>query len=145
MGYGLLRCHGRQLTVVDSGTIVVTRGQDLSQRLGLLLQGFEAMIERHQPDEVAVEDVFTARNARSALTLGQARGVVLAVAGRLGLPLFAYAPATVKRAVSGYGRADKQQMQHMVQVLLCMLRLPAPDEADALAVAICHALHPRVT
>jgi len=140
-GFAGLRCRGRQLSVVDSGTIKLAReGDDLSRRLGRLQQALEEIIDRVRPDEVAVEDVFTAHNARSALALGQARGVVLAVAGRRCLPVFAYPPATVKQAVCGHGRADKRQVQHMVQVLLSLSTMPAADEADALAIAICHSL-----
>ena len=138
-GYAVVRRRGRQLTVVESGTISLGR-DELSRRLGRLQQALEQVLERARPDEVAVEDVFTARNARSALLLGHARGVVLGVAGSRSLPVHAYPPATVKQAVAGHGRADKQQIQRMVQVLLNLGALPGADEADAMAVAICHAL-----
>lgn len=142
-GYaGVLR-QGRQLTVVDSGNILLQKGAEVSLRLAELLRRLEAVIDTLQPSVVAVEDIFTHRNARSALLLGQARGVVLAAAGKHELPVHAYPPATVKRAVAGHGRADKGQMQRMVQVLLSMTRMPAEDEADAMAVAICHALGSR--
>ena len=139
-GYAVVERQGRQLSVVDSGIIRLTRIEGISLRLAELLTRLEEIIGKVEPDAVAVEDVFTSRNARSALLLGQARGVALAVAGRQGLPVHAYPPATVKRAVSGHGRADKKQMQRMVQVLLSLSRTPVEDEADALAVAICHAL-----
>jgi len=125
---------------VESGTIRLRSEQDLSARLGQLQQRFEAIIDGLAPAVVAVEDIFTSRNPRSALALGQARGVVLAAAGRRALPVHAYPPATVKRAVSGHGRADKKQLQRMVQVLLSLERVPAQDESDALAIAICHAM-----
>jgi crossover junction endodeoxyribonuclease RuvC len=98
-----------------------------------------------RPDVVALEDVFSAKNARSALALGQARGAVLAAAGYLNIPVHAYAPAKVKRAVAGYGRADKRQMQQMMRVLLSLDYLPATDEADAMAIAMCHAMQTRMS
>jgi crossover junction endodeoxyribonuclease RuvC len=140
-GYAVVSCVGRTLRRVDSGTIRLPGGRtELSGRLGRLLERLEGIIESLRPTEVAVEDIFTARNPRSALALGQARGVVLAVAGRQALPVHGYPPATVKRAVCGHGRADKKQIQRMVQVLLSLDKTPAQDEADAIAVAICHAL-----
>lgn len=142
-GYGVVRQRGRQLTVVDAGTIILPSGAELSHRLARLQQEMETILDKLEPQVVAVEDIFTARNAKSALALGQARGVILATAGRRGLPVHAYPPATVKQAVAGHGRAGKEQMQKMVQVLLSLDRLPQTDEADAIAIAICHALCSR--
>ena len=142
-GYaGILR-QGRQLSVIDSGDIVLKRGAEVSARLGELLVRLGAVMEALQPQVVAVEDIFTHRNPRSALALGQARGVALALAGSRDPPVHAYPPATVKRAVGGHGRADKVQMQRMVQLLLSLTKTPAEDEADAMAVAVCHALGSR--
>lgn len=142
-GYAGVMRQGRTLSVMDSGNIVLNKKAEVSVRLAELLRRLEAVIDAIQPAVVAVEDIFTHRNARSALLLGQARGVVLAVAGTHELPVFAYPPATVKRAVAGHGRADKAQMQRMVQVLLSLTRVPKEDEADAMAVAACHALGSR--
>jgi crossover junction endodeoxyribonuclease RuvC len=139
-GYGAVAREGRSLRRVDSGAIRLASDQDLSARLGELQQRIEAIIDGLEPAEVAVEDIFTSRNPRSALALGQARGVVLAAAGRRALPVHAYPPATVKRAVSGHGRADKKQIQRLVQVLLSLDRAAGQDESDALAIAICHAM-----
>ena len=140
-GFAVVGREGRKFFVVESGTSHLAGGHDqLARRLGQLQGALEELMDRARPAEVAVEDIFTARNVRSALALGQARGVVLAVAGRRRLPVYAYPPATVKQAVSGHGRADKQQVQRMVQVLLNLEQLPGPDEADAMAIAICHAL-----
>jgi len=140
-GYAAVGREGRRLFVVESGRIMLRdRAPDLAGRLGRLQQEVERIIDRLQPAELAVEDIFTARNARSALALGQARGVILGVAGRRALSVHAYPPATVKRAVCGHGRADKTQVQRMVQVLLSLAAPPAVDEADAMAIAICHAL-----
>jgi crossover junction endodeoxyribonuclease RuvC len=139
-GWALVGQEGRRLFVVESGTIKLQTEGELSARLARLQEALEEVFGRHLPRMVAVEDIFAARNARSALALGQARGVALAAAGRRGLPVHAYSPATVKRAVCGHGRAEKGQVQRMVQVLLSLSHVPAEDEADAMAVAICHAL-----
>jgi crossover junction endodeoxyribonuclease RuvC len=139
-GWAAVEKRGRALGAVASGVLRPPAAGDLAARLGWLLAELESLLERLAPAQVAVEDVFAAHNARSALALGQARGVVLAAAGRRALPVFAYPPATVKRAVCGHGRAEKQQIQRMVEVLLALPRSPAEDEADAMAIAICHAL-----
>jgi len=123
--------------VVDAGA---RRADDpLERRLAELAAGLEEIIAEMAPDEVAVEDVFASRNARSALALGHARGVVLAAAGRAGLHVAAYPPARVKQAVTGRGRAPKEQVAHMVRALMGMKSLPRADAADALAVAVAHA------
>jgi crossover junction endodeoxyribonuclease RuvC len=144
-GWAVIGQEGRRIYVVESGTIRLPARGELSVRLAQLQIGLETMLDRLLPQTVAVEDIFTARNARSALHLGHARGVALAAAGRRGLPVFAYPPATVKQAVCGHGRAEKSQIQRMVQVLLSLSRAVEVDEADAMAVAICHALRSRAT
>jgi crossover junction endodeoxyribonuclease RuvC len=107
--------------------------------LTVIHTGLAALLARHRPDCVAVENIFYARNVRSALKLGHARGVAILAAAEAGLPVIEYAPAEIKRAVVGYGRAEKSQMQRMVQLLLGLDAPPSPhDAADALAVAICH-------
>ena len=101
------------------------------------------MIERHHPDLVGVERIFFSRNVQTAFSVGQARGVAVLAAAQSGLPIFEYTPNEVKVAVTGYGRASKEQVQRMVQTVLGLADLPTPDDAaDALAVAICHALSP---
>jgi crossover junction endodeoxyribonuclease RuvC len=142
-GWALVAQAGRRLTRIDSGVIRLPAEAALSDRLAILQQQLEEVCQRLQPQVAAVEDIFTARNMRSALALGHARGVALAVAGRRQLTVHAYPPATVKRAVCGHGRADKDQIQRMVQVLLPLPPLQE-DEADALAIAICHALCSRL-
>lgn len=97
------------------------------------------MIERHRPEAAAVEDVFVSHNARSALKLGQARGAAVVALLRQGLPVHDYPPRLVKQAVTGHGHAEKEQVQHMIQVLLELSGPPSSDAADALAVAVCHA------
>jgi crossover junction endodeoxyribonuclease RuvC len=144
-GWAIVGQEGRRLSRVVSGAIRLPAAEALSDRLGQLQRTLEELIDRHTPEVLAVEDIFTHKNARSALALGQARGVVLAAAGRRALPLFTYPPATVKRAVCGHGRAGKPQIQRMVQVLLSLAELVPADESDALAIAICHALCSRTT
>lgn len=112
-------------------------------RLGLIFERLSAVIREHGPDEMAIEDVFMARNAASALKLGQARGAAICAGAAAGLPVSEYTPTRIKSAIVGRGRADKRQIQHMVGVLLRVSRdLPA-DAADAAAVALCHAHHAR--
>ncbi len=137
-GYGVVDRHGSELRRVDSG-VIRPRGSTLAERLSAIHAELTLVIARHQPHAAALEAVFSARNARSALVLGHARGVALAACGQAGLPTAEYAPATVKSAVTGYGMADKTQVQRMVQRLLGLDSLPPSDAADAIAVAICHA------
>lgn len=136
-GYGVIRCTGGKLEYCASGCIR-TAGAALPARLGDIYRGVTALIDQYNPDEFAIESVFMARNAQSALKLGQARGVAIAaaVAGRL--PIYEYAARQVKQAVVGTGRANKEQVQHMVQVLLELSGAPQADAADALAIAVCH-------
>ena len=112
-----------------------------SRRLLTIFEGLSEVMEQHQPEVAAVEDLFVAHNPRSALKLGQARGTAVVAAMKQGLPVHDYSPRLVKQAVAGYGQAAKEQVQHMVQALLELSGAPSPDAADALAVAICHASH----
>src|SRR5205085_5688567 len=113
--------------------------ESLSARLARVFEKLRSVIDDRQPDQVAIEDVFYAVNVKSALKLGQARGVAMLAASLSGLPVAAYAPLAIKSAVVGYGKADKAQVQHMVARLLRLDALPEPaDIADALAIAICH-------
>ena len=138
-GWGVVDCEGVQITHVDNGVVVLDAKQPLEARLGALLDAVEAVLSRHRPTVVAVEGVFQHRNPRSALILGQARGVVLAASARAGLTIHDYTPQQVKKAVCGSGRADKGQVQKMVSLRLGLPDLPQEDAADAVAVAICHA------
>ena len=138
-GYGLVDEQQGQLTVVDYGVIRTVPDTPLAQRLLLISARLQELIARHAPDEVAVEDVFVAKNAQSSLKLGQARGAILLTVAQAGLPVAEYTPLEVKQSVVGYGRADKEQVQQMVKVLLRLKEIPTPDDAaDALAFAICH-------
>jgi crossover junction endodeoxyribonuclease RuvC len=136
-GYGVVEvCRGRSVYVA-SGCIRTTQ-KDIPARLGEIYEGVAALIRDHAPDAAAVEQVFMARNASSALKLGQARGAALAAVVMFGLPVAEYAARRVKQAVTGTGAATKNQVQHMVCRLLQLTRAPSADAADALAIAICH-------
>jgi crossover junction endodeoxyribonuclease RuvC len=139
-GYGVVFARGSTLAALDGGVLKTEAGDPLESRLAQIHAQVSELIERHEPEAVAVEDLFFGQNARSAFAVGQARGVTLLAAGQAGIPCFSYTPQAVKQAVCGNGRAQKDQVQRMVGALL---RLPAPPEpdhaADALAVAICHA------
>lgn len=136
-GYGVIDFHQNHARHVASGCIHV-RGSDLTSRLRAIFDGITAIVDDEGPAELAVEQVFFHRNAASALKLGQARGAALMAGVTKGLPLFEYSPTQVKQAVTGRGHAAKNQVQHMIKILLCLRELPASDAADALAVAICH-------
>ncbi len=135
-GYGVVAREGQRLRVLESG-VLVPGDLPMPERLGLLLAGLDELIARTRPGEVSVEQVFSGASARSARVLGQARGVALAVAARAGLPVFEYAPAEVKLSFTGNGRADKEQMMRSARLLLGALP-ELSDEADALALAVCH-------
>ena len=138
-GYGLVREEEDGLVLVGCGVITTPADQPLPQRLQAIYRGLTAIIGEHRPDQVAVEELFFSRNVRTALSVGQARGVVLLAAAEAGLPLYEYKPLEVKQTVAGYGGADKRQVQEMVRLLLDLEQVPEPDDAaDAVAVAVCH-------
>lgn len=142
-GYGCVESDGRRHRLVVCGTIAAPAHAPLPDRLLAIHGGLQTLIRQYRPDLVAIEDVFHARNVRSALLLGHARGVALLAASEVGVPVVAYTPAAIKHAVVGYGRAEKRQVQSMVRLLLGLDAPPSPyDVADALAVALCH-LHSR--
>ncbi|MBK4713789.1 MULTISPECIES: crossover junction endodeoxyribonuclease RuvC [Tenebrionibacter/Tenebrionicola group] len=136
-GYGVIRQSGRQLAYLGSGCIR-TKVDDLPSRLRLIYAGICELIAQFQPDVFAIEQVFMAKNADSALKLGQARGAAIVAAVNGGLPVFEYAARQVKQTVVGNGGADKSQVQHMVRNLLKLPANPQADAADALAIAITH-------
>ena len=136
-GYGVIDVLRGKSIYVASGCIRTTRAE-YPARLGEIYEGIAALIHEHSPDAVAIEQVFMARNASSALKLGQARGAALAAAVMQGLPVSEYAARRVKQSVTGTGAATKFQVQHMVCRLLQLKRQPSADAADALAIAICH-------
>jgi crossover junction endodeoxyribonuclease RuvC len=139
-GYGVVARQGARLVALDGGVIETTARTDPGERLALIFDRIDGLLNEYSPDALAVEDLYFGANARSAFAVGQARGVVILAAGRRGIPCHSYTPQQVKGAVCGSGRAGKEQVQRMVQALLSLSELPRPDHAaDALAVAICHA------
>ena len=142
-GYGIVHESGGRLRAIAHGCWSTPAGQDPALRLKTIYDGVAALIVEHAPDAVALEESYVGADARIALSVGQARGAVLVAAANAGVPCAEYAPARVKQAICGYGRAEKAQMQRMVKAILGLAELPTPNHAaDALAVAICHALSP---
>jgi crossover junction endodeoxyribonuclease RuvC len=138
-GYGCVETDGRRHRLVACGAITAAAGDAFPQRLARIHRELARHLSACRPDCVAIENLFHATNARSALKLGHARGVAMLAAVEAGCEIVEYTPAEVKRAVVGYGRAEKTQIQQMVQLLLGLDAVPTPhDAADALAVAICH-------
>ena len=142
-GYGIVHQRDGRLRAVGHGWWRTRAAQRPEQRLKTIFDAVEALVSEHAPDAVVLEESFVGVDARTALSVGQARGAVLVASARAGVACAEYPPAVVKQAVCGYGRADKQQVQKMVKAILGMQHEPAPSHAaDALAVAICHALAP---
>jgi crossover junction endodeoxyribonuclease RuvC len=142
-GYGCVETSGSRHHLVTCGAIAARAADAFPQRLARIHDELTALIATHRPDCVAIENLFHANNVRSALKLGHARGVAMLAAVQAGCEVVEYTPAEIKRAVVGYGRAEKQQVAQMVKLLLGLEKPPVPfDAADALAVAICH-LHTR--
>ncbi len=138
-GYGVVLSRGRQLAALDGGVIGTGPSEPLERRLARIHARVCDLISEHSPDAVAVEELYFGQNVRSAFAVGQARGAAMAAAGHRGIACAGYTPQQVKGAVCGSGRADKGQVQRMVQALLSLDELPRPDHAaDALAVAVCH-------
>jgi crossover junction endodeoxyribonuclease RuvC len=142
-GYGIVQESGGRLRGIAHGWWQTAAGAPPELRLKTIYDGVAGLIAEHAPDAVVLEESFVGVDARTALSVGQARGAVLVAAAQAGVPCAEYAPARVKQAVCGYGRAEKAQVQRMVKAILGLDALPKPNHAaDALAVAICHALSP---
>lgn len=138
-GYGIIVDNDGEAQARAYGVLLTPADEPLPARLARLYEQLRELIALHRPTAVAVEELFFARNARTALTVGHARGVVLLAVAQAGLPLYQYKPAEVKLAITGYGGADKRQIQGMVRLLLSLETVPQPDDAaDALALALCH-------
>jgi crossover junction endodeoxyribonuclease RuvC len=138
-GYGVVEEAEDGLIALSYGVITTPAGQPLPARLQTIHQRLLALARQWQPDAAAVEELYFGLNVRTAMAVGQARGVALLALADAGLAVAEYAPSAVKQALTGYGGADKQQMQEMVRLLLNLPSLPQPDDAaDALAVAVCH-------
>ena len=142
-GYGIVHESDGRLRAITHGWWRTRAGTAPALRLKTIFDGVVELIAEHEPDAVVLEESFVGADARTALSVGQARGAVLVAAANAGLDCAEYAPARVKQTVCGYGRADKDQVQRMVKAILALDAVPTPNHAaDALAVAICHALAP---
>ena len=138
LGYGVI-AGGRTPRLIDAGLIETWPDEPMSARLVTLYDGMVELLHEFRPDAVAIEQLFFARNVTTAISVGQARGVVLLAAAQANVPLAEYTPSEVKHAIAGYGKADKAQMQELVRIILDLSAVPQPDDAaDALAIAICH-------
>ena len=142
-GYGILDTDGFRHTYIASGHIAI-KGDELPQRLGMIFHEVAKVIEQWRPESMAIEQVFLNRNVDSALKLGQARGAAICAGVQAELSVGEYTPRAIKKAVVGTGAAEKQQIQQMMQMLLGLKTKPQSDEADALAIAMCHANHVHV-
>lgn len=140
MGWGFIRESAGKWKVVACGTLSTPAGEPVEKRLVILFEGLRELVERHRPEVMALERLFFSKNVTTGMVVGQARGVAVLVSGLANIPVYEYRPAEVKQAVTGYGLADKQQVQKMVKLLLGLVETPKPDDtADALAVALTHA------
>lgn len=138
-GFGLVQEYDRDLLLVDCGTITTLAGQPVPERLQKLHEGLQQLLDTCQPDAASVEELFFSSNAKTAMLVGQARGVILLTLSMRGVVVHEYTPMQIKQALVGHGGASKRQMQHMVKMLLDLPEVPAPDDAaDAVAAAICH-------
>lgn len=138
-GYGVIEQEGDRITRVDHGEIRTRNGEAFTRCLSRIFDELREVIDRTRPDAVALEDIFYGKNVKSLIKQGHVRGVVLLVATKSHIPVYEYTPLEVKKAVVGYGRAEKHQVQQMVKAMLKLSSVLPPDASDALAVAICHA------
>ena len=142
LGYGLVERACNTLRPLDYGTVITPAGMDMSQRLVRIYEGVHQLVETFSPDAVAIEELFFNKNVKTAIAVGQARGVAIVAAAKYDIPVYEYTPLQVKQAVVGYGRAEKEQVQNMTKMLLGLREIPRPDDAaDALAISICHLNH----
>jgi len=137
-GYGLVEKNRNDLTCIHAGLIKSPGKTPFYQRIYTIFESMVDIMGRYQPREMAIEDLFYAKNIQSSLKLGHARGAVLIAAVKCGIPIFEYTPLEIKKSVVGYGRADKEQVRSMVQVILRLREELPLDASDALAAAICH-------
>ena len=140
VGYGVIEYDGFKMKLIDYGAILTPAGMKLPERLDIIFDSMTQLMERFEPDAVAFEELFFAKNVKTGIDVAQARGVSLMATYKKNKALYEYTPLQVKQAVVGYGRADKHQVQTMVKTILSLAEIPKPDDAaDAVAVAICHA------
>jgi len=139
MGYGVIEARDDEMTLVDCGALVCPAHSPIAERLSYLYKNLLEVISQYQPDAVAVEQPFIAKNVQSALAVGRAQAIAILAAGNKGIPAYEYTPAQIKQRATDYGASSKQQVQEMVRLQLGLAEVPQPeDAADALAVAICH-------
>ena len=137
-GYGIVEKIGNNFKLIDYGAVTTDAGVDFPKRLDILYSGLTDIINKYNPEIIGMEELFFNKNIKTAIAVGQGRGVAVLAVQRAGKPLYEYTPLQVKQAVVGYGRAEKMQVQKMVQIMLKLKSIPKPDDAaDALAVAIC--------
>lgn len=140
LGYGVIRSEKGKNEMLDYGVISTPKDKNLAERLVLIEQGLKQIIEKFKPDEIAVEELFFAKNVTTGINVAHARGIILLTAIKECGRIFEYTPLQIKQALTGYGRADKNQIQQMVKTFLKLKSVPKPDDAaDALAVALTHA------
>ena len=137
-GYGIVEQAGGRIVRVDHGEIRIKNGEPFTRCLSRIFDELIAVIERNKPDAIALEDIFYGKNVKSLIKQGHVRGVALLAASRSGVPAYEYTPLEVKKAVVGYGQAEKHQVQMMIRAILKLRETLPPDASDALAVAICH-------
>lgn len=140
VGIGVVEYKGNKFRTIDYNAITTPAGMPTVERLKKIYQEMTMYIDKYAPDSIAIEELFFNSNQKTAINVAQARGVLLVAAANRNIPIFEYTPLQVKQSVTGYGRADKQQIQQMVKMMLGLNVIPKPDDAaDALAIAICHA------
>lgn len=143
-GFGVLEESGPNYQYITSGCIRTTKNLPTGDRLQVIYKAINELVRDHQPNALAIEKLFFSKNVRTAFQVGEARGVIILAAANTNLEIFEYTPLQVKQAVAGYGKAEKGQVQKMVQMLLKLSQIPAvDDEADAMAVALCHLQYRR--
>ena len=138
-GYGVVEKRENNLVNIMHGEVRPSKGAPLSRCLVTIYDRLMEVVEQTTPDAIAIEDIFYGKNVKSLIRQGEVRGVAVLVGSHKRIPIFAYTPLEIKKAVVGYGRAEKNQVQYMVKTILHLSALPPPDASDALAVAICHA------
>ncbi len=140
VGFGIVEYKGNKFTPIEYGAITTDNKMSFPERLKYIYDRTTDIINMHKPEFLSIEELFFNTNVKTAIAVGHARGVLLLAAQNLGVPIYEYTPLQIKQAVTGYGRADKNQVQQMVKTLLSLQKVPKPDDtADALAVAVCHA------
>lgn len=140
VGYGVVHYTGNKFKTIDYGAITTKAHTKIDFRLNDVYDGVCELIHKYKPDAVSIEELFFNTNVKTAITVAHARGVIVLAAAKCGVETFEYTPLQIKQALTGYGRADKFQMQNMVKIMLKLNAIPKPDDvADALAIAICHA------